>query len=403
MRCPTLSDLPPSPTGKSGWPWTEDTPQLPETRPDGTPWPRISIVTPSYNQGQFIEETIRSILLQGYPNLEYIVIDGKSKDGTLSVLEKYSKFFNFWKSASDGGQSNAINIGLDHCSGDLFNWINSDDTLYPGALASVAAAYSNKVNAVISGRTVITNESGSALSSYNVHSFSPEEGLGSIWPNQPGGYLPLPLVQRLGGVREDLNFTMDMDLWMRLWASEPSLQIFPMNANVATYRLHDASKTQSSVSPFAQEEFAIRYDMMRSLGLLLEPNPLDELRRQLKTPVFEYDVLRTFDKNKVPEFFLGRTIINHPILRDVLRLIDPSFEQASKRYISITRWLADWQKRYHGGRAAPTNMLTASLEQTMRFDALTALKIVQQGASLRDLKTLIKVAGSNLMTAIGRD
>lgn len=71
MRCPTLSELPPSPPGTTDWPWTEESPQLPHTMPDGLPWPRVSIVTPSYNQGQFVEETIRSVLLRGCPNLEY--------------------------------------------------------------------------------------------------------------------------------------------------------------------------------------------------------------------------------------------------------------------------------------------------------------------------------------------
>jgi cellulose synthase/poly-beta-1,6-N-acetylglucosamine synthase-like glycosyltransferase len=86
MRCPNLADLPPPPPGQTGWPWTEECQQLPDARPDGTPWPRISIVTPSYNQGQYIEETVRSILLQGYPNLEYMVMDGGSTDGSVEIM-----------------------------------------------------------------------------------------------------------------------------------------------------------------------------------------------------------------------------------------------------------------------------------------------------------------------------
>src|SRR5262249_23733413 len=99
MRCPPLDDLPPPPPGKTGWPWTVESLQLPDAMPDGRPWPRISIVTPSYNQGQFIEETIRSVLLQGYPDLEYIIMDGGSNDESQQVIQKYHPWLSYYRSA----------------------------------------------------------------------------------------------------------------------------------------------------------------------------------------------------------------------------------------------------------------------------------------------------------------
>src|SRR5215831_2991084 len=124
MRSPTLAELPPSPPTKTGWPWTVETPLLPSLRADGTSWPRVSVVTPSYNQGQFIEETIRSVLLQGYPDLEFIIIDGGSSDQTLDIIRKYARWLAYWISEKDRGQSDAINKGFSKSTGRILNWLN---------------------------------------------------------------------------------------------------------------------------------------------------------------------------------------------------------------------------------------------------------------------------------------
>ncbi len=143
MRCPTLFELPPPPPGKTGWPWTVESPQLHGTMPNGQAWPRISIVTPSYNQGRFIEETIRSVLLQGYPNLEYVVIDGASTDQSVAIIEKYAPWLTYWHSRKDKGQSDAIITGLAHTTSEWANWLNSDDFLTKDALRKVGTAAGN--------------------------------------------------------------------------------------------------------------------------------------------------------------------------------------------------------------------------------------------------------------------
>ncbi|WP_017314698.1 glycosyltransferase family 2 protein [Mastigocladopsis repens] len=136
-RTLTLDDLPSPPPDKIGWPWTVQSSQFSEQIPDGFEYPRISIVTPNYNYGHFLEETIRSVLLQGYPNLEYIIIDGGSTDNSVEIIKKYEKWLSFWVSEKDSGQANAINKGIDLATGTWFNWLNSDDILLPTCLKTL--------------------------------------------------------------------------------------------------------------------------------------------------------------------------------------------------------------------------------------------------------------------------
>lgn len=153
MRCPTLAELPAPPAGKTGWPWTVETPQLPDRQHDGQAWPRVSIVTPSFNQGRYIEETIRSVLLQGYPDLEYVVMDGGSTDESLEVIERYAPWLAHWESAPDRGQAHAINKGLDRASGAIHAYLNSDDYYLPGALNSVGASFARSPWDIFVGRS----------------------------------------------------------------------------------------------------------------------------------------------------------------------------------------------------------------------------------------------------------
>lgn len=120
-----LTVLPKPPLGKTGRAWTEETdPAIYNNRKS---WPKLTIVTPSYNQADFLEETLRSVLLQNYPNLEFIVMDGGSNDGSKAILEKYSPWISYWQSEKDGGQGQAINRGFSLASGQYYAWINSDD------------------------------------------------------------------------------------------------------------------------------------------------------------------------------------------------------------------------------------------------------------------------------------
>lgn len=217
----TLADLPPPPPGCSGWPWDEATDAPPATLPDGKPWPRISIITPSYNQAQYIEETIRSILLQGYPELEYFIIDGGSNDHTVEILRKYEPWLSGWVSERDSGQSEAINKGFSRCSGEIFNWMCSDDFLTKGALAAVAEEFvSGDGCDVLAGACFCQYddepEKNSARSGHQA-GWVGTPYIAGIW--QPSCYFRSDLVRRPELVSPELHYCMDRELWCYFFRS----------------------------------------------------------------------------------------------------------------------------------------------------------------------------------------
>src|SRR5262245_10149752 len=254
MRSPTLAELPPSPPTKTGWPWTVETPLLPSLRADGTSWPRVSVVTPSYNQGQFIEETIRSVLLQGYPDLEFIIIDGGSSDQTVEIFKKYESWLTYWVSERDKGQSHAINKGLARTTGDLFNWINSDDLLLPGALAAVGGASCREE--AIAG--AVLNFGTSASQVIENKGLSPARllagDIGAAY-HQPGLWFRPYRIASVGGIDVSLHCAFDFDLTLRYLAKYPEVTYLPQT--LASFRLHETSKTSSQQSDFNQERMIV--------------------------------------------------------------------------------------------------------------------------------------------------
>jgi glycosyltransferase involved in cell wall biosynthesis len=254
----TLQDLPIPPEDKIGWPWTEETEVLPDKMPDGSDWPRISIVTPNYNYGHFIEETIRSVLLQGYPNLEYIVIDGGSTDNSIEIIKKYEKFLFYWISEKDAGQSNAINKGIGKSSGVIFNWINSDDILNLGALYNVASIWKERNPDILVGSSrIITQE--------KYIDWIPKETIsvlelalsfqGKVGMSQPSTFLNLDLVKCIGGLCENFHYIIDYSLYINLLLSNNTSisRLTTINTYLSTVKLHEEAKTVSSWIQFEKE------------------------------------------------------------------------------------------------------------------------------------------------------
>ncbi len=195
-----------------------------------TDLPMISIVTPSFNQGGYIEKTIQSILNQNYPNLEYIIIDGGSSDNSIDIIKRYEKHLTYWVSEKDNGQSHTINKGLKKCTGQMFNWINSDDYLEPGALHKISGAYfQNPESAGWIGACKLIDDHGKYLYSVFPNGID-REIIGNNWNGhqfyQPACFLNLNKVRKLNGINEDLHYGMDLELYLRI-TEKDSFTILP--------------------------------------------------------------------------------------------------------------------------------------------------------------------------------
>lgn len=246
MRRLTLEQLPPPPPHKTGWPWTEECPQLLKAMPDGRPWPRMSIVTPSFNQGDFIEKTIRSVLLQGFPNLEYVIIDGGSTDNSVEIIQEYSPWLSHWVSEPDRGQSAAINKGFTYATGDLLAWLNSDDYYMPGALQTIAkTATANPEASVFVGSARIVDRKGEIISDKEPPAEIDLESLYN-WMNrrdfmQPSCFFRKAAWEAGGPLDENLHLALDLDLWLRL--AKRACTFMSLRELLSTAVIHDGAKT----------------------------------------------------------------------------------------------------------------------------------------------------------------
>lgn len=203
--------------------------------------PKLSIVTPSFNQGRFLEETILSVLNQDYPNLEYLVLDGGSTDETVEVIRRYEDRIDFWVSEKDRGQVHAINKGLEKTTGDIFGFINSDDIYLPGTFATIGNYFENhSLSEWVCGDTFMFGE---GQEDELIRTVVPKSAAHCLsWAYtapQPGHFWKRELVQ--GGFDEAWPYDFDHDMYVRLLLAGHRCEHIPQT--FAGYRLHAASKT----------------------------------------------------------------------------------------------------------------------------------------------------------------
>lgn len=220
-------------------------------------WPKITVVTPSYNQGRFIEETLQSVLAQDYPNLEYIVMDGGSKDETVAILEKYSHRLSFFASEPDEGQTDALIKGFARATGDILCWLNSDDLFEPGALQYIGARFRDDPDLrFLYGDAMWVDMANRYLKPKKEHAFNRFIWLydHNYFP-QPACFWRRDLYQEVGGLNKRYDLAMDADLFIRFAAVTTPIHV---RRTVARMRLYGEQKNQKFRSQSDLEDAEIR-------------------------------------------------------------------------------------------------------------------------------------------------
>jgi glycosyltransferase involved in cell wall biosynthesis len=257
---PGLADLPPPPDGKTGWPWTAESTRLPSTTPGGLAWPRLTVVTPSFNQAEFLEATLRSVLLQGYPNLEYVVVDGGSGDASVDIIDRYRPWLSYAISEPDAGQYFAINHGFGVSNGAVMTWLNSDDMCAPNALWAVGRIFAELGDRVdwLTGLPAMWDRDGNLglvlprpRLNRQLMRVGAYDGLTLNFIQQEGTFWTRALWQHAGGgLDTSLALAADYELWCRF---ADHAQLYSASLVLAGSRRHPLQATARAMTRYTRD------------------------------------------------------------------------------------------------------------------------------------------------------
>ena len=242
-------------------------PERKSTETDAERWPSISIVTPSFNQAAYLERTIQSVLDQGYPRLEYLVMDGGSSDGSVSIIGRYDSAISYWVSEPDAGQAAAVNQGWARSSGEILGWINSDDFYLPGTLSFVGSYFaSHPETLMLYGRCQVVDADGRPLGVIG-DPFDMRRILrGDDMIPQPSAFVRRAAWEKAGAIDESLRYSMDYDFFIRVARLAP-----PVFAErlMSAFTVHQRAKTTQDRATARQETFRVASRYATGSGQLL--------------------------------------------------------------------------------------------------------------------------------------
>lgn len=285
------------------------------------PLPTITVVTPSYNQGHYLEQTICSVLNQGYPNLEYMVIDGGSKDQSLEIIHRYAHRLSYWVSEPDQGQASAINKGFARATGEIMGWLNSDDLLAPGALWQIGRVFQRhpEVKIVCALRRLI-DANGAYLRDYITEMPVPFVLKRMCVVAQETTYWRREIYKRLGGLDESYHFAMDYEYWQRMLKAGFTFTQIPQFWGIM--RRHEQSKTATLSEVFTSD---LKRIFQQYLGRPLEKAQAEKELRITPHPIFPF--IRQFQWEKLRR---------NPLL--MMRLSWLQKSSFARRYFVARRW-----------------------------------------------------------------
>ncbi|MFY0607973.1 MAG: glycosyltransferase [Cyclobacteriaceae bacterium] len=270
--------------------------------------PKISIITPSFNQGQFIEQTIVSVLSQGYSKLDYVIIDGGSTDNTIDIIKKYEKYISYWVSEPDQGQSHAINKGLKKVTGEVVNWLNSDDYLEPDALKIIGGSFTDPSVKILCGRSRKFDSHQAFVSSgTEVYQGNLSKTIGWARIDQPETWFRRTAFETVGALAQNMHYLMDREWWIRYLLCCGNDDILEIPDVLVNFRLHETSKTVSMEQEFEIDHDTIFHGLAKAYGLD-ELSMLIEKHLQVR-PDYSFPKLSRvhFDQSIFDYYFLRKS------------------------------------------------------------------------------------------------